>query len=518
MVGSQPPKTEGFVVLLHDQPFVEQVRMQLSATQHVFRWTTHLDRLGAAKPTHEAVLIDFDAAGKVRRSTHFSRTGTLHMAEFAEGQAILTLRDGSVQAVAIPHLPDLVLQQNILLQLSLCCARLPRDAGPVVLSYFSPDALAMRSLEATATGEHDWLLSLGLRLVMDSSQRLVGAQKPDDPTALLGRAGDVAFPDEPLESLRNPETPMDRPAPPASVERHEVKVSSDDVTLHGLVVRPVEKAQAAPWAVFQNGSGMISRWGEAPGTRLKTLETMDALALAGVTCVSVDSRGAGDTGFGKADRGLAETRLADLRAVLRWAHQQAGAEAAIFVVAHSLGALIALLHLQQNPSEPLRGLVLLAPPGRPLRAVLLSQNAREAKRLALSMPEADQREAALIRWLDSQSKADTSELRLGGLRPLTDPMILNTDPTTLMSAVRCPVLILHGDKDIQTGTVEDARALFTAAKAGAVTAEFVELADADHLFRHEPGLSTAERYQQDLAPNDQYLATVVDWIVAHATQ
>lgn len=511
------PLMEGFQILLRGELFVEQARRRVASTVDEYHWTTHAEKVGGPKPVQEAAVIEIGDDGKVATYSLFSSGAVLHRAVFGQNRALLTLRDGNEHELALTVAPDLVLQQNLLLQLSRCLAALDRDEGPRKLHYFSPEALAVRDFDVAPAGALDWETSIGIRLNMSASGALVSAVGMDEKGTLIGRAGPPVFHAAPIETLRGAEESIEPPPPPPGIDREEVTIESEDITLHGLFVHGRKPAGPSPACLFLNGSGSITRWGGAPGMRLKTLETMDALAQVGVASLAIDARGAGKTGFGKADRPLGATRLADAAAAWRWLAARADIDALhLFAAGHSLGALVILQLLSTDPALAPAGLILLAPPGRPLRDILMEQNARESARLHVSEEEAGKRDAALRQWLDREARTDGAELRLGGLRPLTDPAVLETDPRAAVGAVRCPMLILHGDKDIQTSADRDAKALHRAARSHNVRSTYKEIHNADHLFRLEPEVSTPERYRQDLPPNPEYLAAVAEWIAGLA--
>ena len=351
--------------MLRGELFVEQARRARFVNRRRISLDHARRKVGGPKPVQEAAVIEIGDDGKVANYSLFSSGAVLHRAVSVR-TALLTLRDGN-ERVGAAVAPDLVLQQNLLLQLSHSLAGFDRDEGPLKLHYFSPEALAVREIEVAPAGTLDWETSIGIRLNMSTSGALVSAVRMDEQGTLVGRAGAPVFHAAPIETLRGAEESIEPPPPPPGIDREEVALESEDVTLHGLFVHRREPAGPYPACLFLTGSGSITRWGGSPGMPLKTLETMDALAQ--VSSQRRRCARAGKTGFGKADRPLWVRRGWPMPPPPGAGSPRADVDALhLFAAGRQPGRPcdLQLLLADWRPLAP-AGLILLAP-GRSLRA------------------------------------------------------------------------------------------------------------------------------------------------------
>src|SRR5262249_10159379 len=145
-----------------------------------------------------------------------------------------------------------------------------------------------------------------------------------------------------------------------------------------------------------------------------------------------------------------------------------------------------------------RGVVLLAPPGRPFDAILREQSERESRRLALPPSLAASRRRRLMRWLaalragarpSTAAAAATVGLAAEGLADL-----VRVDPVTEVRRGKTPLLVCQGGKDIQVSLEHDALPLVHAASAAGRPIELRYFPLLDHLFKIEPGQSEPAHY------------------------
>lgn len=90
-----------------------------------------------------------------------------------------------------------------------------------------------------------------------------------------------------------------------------------------------------------------------------------------------------------------------------------------------------------------------------------------------------------------------------------------TDPTTFWKKVKCPVLALNGDKDVQVAAKENLPAIEKALKSsGNKSVKTVNLPGLNHLFQHcNTGLpSEYGTIEETFSP--EALKIITDWILA----
>ncbi|MDQ1713554.1 MAG: uncharacterized protein QOE45_3004 [Frankiaceae bacterium] len=87
------------------------------------------------------------------------------------------------------------------------------------------------------------------------------------------------------------------------------------------------------------------------------------------------------------------------------------------------------------------------------------------------------------------------------------------DVAALLPGVRCPVLVVHGDKDWHVPWQASTRIARLLADAGNPDVTLQVFSNVDHLMRYEPGLSTPERYlaEPDRPMEPLVLRSLADW-------
>ena len=82
-----------------------------------------------------------------------------------------------------------------------------------------------------------------------------------------------------------------------------------------------------------------------------------------------------------------------------------------------------------------------------------------------------------------------------------------------LGQVRCPVLVVQGDKDCQVPWVCAVEMVEVLAKAGNEDVELALFANIDHLLKFEPGISSAARYHEgaDRKTEPVVSKTIVAW-------
>ena len=275
----------------------------------------------------------------------------------------------------------------------------------------------------------------------------------------------------------------------SAIDVKEVDIPGDGPPIGGTLSRPTQPGPF-PSALFIGGSGAIDRNGISGELDVGTHEIMDQLAAAGVLGLRFDARGAGRTPIGH--EGLEPSlagKAADARAALAFLRQQPDCDRdRVFLIGHSQGGLVAMHVAADDPA--LRGLALLATPGRPIDEVMLEQGEHQAERLNLP-PESREtsrqqlREfASLVRARATFEAGKVPDLMLSGT-PYLHWMRehLDNPGVDLIRRLRCPVLICQGDKDRMVSVDRDARALESAARSAGVSARLEILGGLDHHFK-----------------------------------
>lgn len=240
--------------------------------------------------------------------------------------------------------------------------------------------------------------------------------------------------------------------------KSEVEAAVDGGPLRGTLTLPAAPRDVV---VIVPGSGPTNRDGDNPaGINAGYLRMLaQELAAAQVASIRVDKRGMfGSIGsFGDANAVTFDDYADDAREWIDVARERAGTGCA-WLLGHSEGGLVALV-AAQTAGDELCGLILVAAPGRRMSDVLRAQ-------LRANPANAPLLEDALaaIDTLENGEHADVTGLH-PALQQLFAPAVqgflidaFSRDPAALVANIGKPVLIVHGDADLQV-TVEDARLL-----------------------------------------------------------
>lgn len=225
----------------------------------------------------------------------------------------------------------------------------------------------------------------------------------------------------------------------------------------------LDSGKKAPVILIIPGSGPTDRDGNNPlGVTAAPYRLLaEALEAKGVSSVRIDKRGM----FGSKDAipDANKVTITDYAGdVHKWvaAIQKQSSNSCVFVLGHSEGALVALAAAQQP--EGICGLILVSGAGRRLSDVIrdqLSSNAAFA-------PELDSAFTAL-KSLEEGQHVDPAHFD-PTLQKLFAPQVqdflidmFRQDPQKLAAALKIPVLIVQGERDLQVSP-NDAKALAAA--------------------------------------------------------
>jgi pimeloyl-ACP methyl ester carboxylesterase len=231
----------------------------------------------------------------------------------------------------------------------------------------------------------------------------------------------------PGEVVRNrPQTPSG----PFPYMTEEVSFTNGDATLAGTLTYPEgwNGRKKVPVAIMVTGSGAQNRDEELYGHK-PFLVIADYLARNGIATLRYDDRGAGAT-TGDAENATTYDYMEDAAAGLEFLHSK-GKFKKVGVIGHSEGGSIALM---LGARKKVDFLVSLAGPGVQGDSILLLQNLN-------ALRKAGYPDVRLTKeFIRAQIKAQKN--------PWQDYFI-DYDPLPDIKNVRCPALILNGDRDTQ---------------------------------------------------------------------
>ena len=350
---------------------------------------------------------------------------------------------------------------------------------------------------------------------------------------------------EELPAPRRPQLPQ----PPFPYGSEEVSIRHGggelspvgSITLAGTLTRP-EGEGPHPGVVLVTGSGPQDRDETLLGHKPFAV-IADHLTRQGVAVLRYDDRGvAKSTGdFASATSfDLAQ----DAEAAWRFLRQQEGIDAArCGILGHSEGGLIAPLVAARQPEVAF--VVLLAGPAVDGRAILELQTRKIAaaagadpRRVArdaevssklydvlLGEGELDERRARAERILSDYVQT-LPEAELGGAAPaaiakrrvasLTSPWLLTFlrhDPGPTLRRVKCPVLALNGELDLQVDPGQNLPVLARELEAGAnPDYTLVKLPKHNHLFQRCQTGAIGEYAQLEETCSPLTLRTISEWL------
>jgi pimeloyl-ACP methyl ester carboxylesterase len=315
-------------------------------------------------------------------------------------------------------------------------------AGEVVLSLRGEEAIEIDGRAFLAThlvGEPDRAEPVNL-WVAEDGRLLVAARSVAGLSAVRGATARMG--------LRDGEDPPD----PEGVASVRVRFSGPGFPFSGTVMKPAAGGDGPfPAVLLVSGSGPQDRNGNAPGTELQWnhLHALAvALARAGVASLRYDERGVGGSGGSFSDASFRDL-CTDARSALDYlASRDDVLPERVGVLGHSEGGLIAAVLAADGP---VAAVALLGAPAQPLDRLLLWQ---VENRLALrGTPEGE------AKRILGRMRAFFEHVRLS-----TGPVVrwegrvreaawlrehLDLDLPMLYGRVTCPVLVLHGDRDLQ---------------------------------------------------------------------
>jgi pimeloyl-ACP methyl ester carboxylesterase len=337
------------------------------------------------------------------------------------------------------------------------------------------------------------------------------------------------------------------PKPPFPYDEEEVSYENkrDGVKLAGTLTLPRGKT-SFPAVILITGSGPQNRNEELLGHK-PFLVLADYLTRQGVAVLRVDDRGVGGS-TGSVPNSTSENFAADVLAGIEFLKGRRGINPKqIGLIGHSEGGLVAPMVASQ--SNDVAFIVLLAGPGLPGEEILYAQGAlilkaNGASAEALAKQWATQEMMFTILKQEKDNAAAEKKIREGFDKQMTSAneaektqakrlmdaqigMVLSPwfrhfltyDPRPALARVKCPVLALNGENDLQVPATENLREIEATLKAaGNKDVTVLRLPKLNHLFQTSETGSPGEygKIEETFAPFA--LKTIGDWILKRVGQ
>jgi uncharacterized protein len=366
-----------------------------------------------------------------------------------------------------------------------------------------------------------------------SKNELAGAWTQNDSAEKL----DFRRSDQPLE-LRRPQNPA-KPYPYTS-EDVSFPSAGGKVTLAGTLTIPQGTGPFAA-AVLVGGAGPTDRDETIAGHK-PFLVLADLLTRKGIAILRYDKRGVAQS-TGNAEQATMEDLTNDARAALNYLKARKEVDPKrVGLIGHSEGGILAA-QIAAETDDP-SWLVLLASPATNGERTLLRQSELIARTGGLPEEQItrsqqfDRQAYAAVREENTPTALDA---RLNGLieksalsasmppaalqaqiRLMTTPWFrqyLDFDPAPLLEKIKCPVLALNGDRDLQVDADETVPLLRQAyEKSGNKDFTVLEIQGVNHLFQKAQSGSPAlyGAIEETMAPEVQN--AIGGWVAKHATQ
>lgn len=284
--------------------------------------------------------------------------------------------------------------------------------------------------------------------------------------------------------------------------------ATDSCSLGGTITLPDGDAQV-PGVVLVHGSGANDR-DETFGPNKPLKDLAWGLASQGIAVLRYDKRTAAcqvDPTTITIDGEVTDDALT---AVRRLREHERVADSEVFVVGHSLGAMLAPRIAAR--AEDLAGIAMLAAPARPLWELLLDQTQYLAE-LDGTVTDTERQQieelrqqVQRIRELDIQD----DEVVLGGGRPYWQSLH-EYDPLATAQELSLPRLLVQGGRDYQV-TVEDDFQQWREALSGASSVSFERYPSLNHLLMPGEGDSSPEAYSRPNNVAQSLMTDLATWI------
>ena len=339
------------------------------------------------------------------------------------------------------------------------------------------------------------------------------------------------------------------PKPPYPYDEREVSYENKKagITFGGTLTLP-KTGGPFPAVLLITGSGPEDR-NETVFGHHPFLVLADYLTRQGIAVLRVDDRGVGKS-TGSAERATSADFVGDVLSGVDFLKSQNEINSKqIGLIGHSEGGMIAPMAAVQSPDVAY--IVLMGGPGITGGQLLLMQSSlilkangtdssliekdRQINEMAFAVAVSDADSSTASQKLhkilsDAIAEMSSQEQQALGISPsMVDIMVkqmvspwlryfLSYDPKPTLEKVKCPVLAIDSELDLQVPPKEDLQGINDALKAGGnkdfTTKEFPGL---NHLFQHAKTGSPMEYSSIDETISPDVLKYISDWITAHTT-
>lgn len=308
----------------------------------------------------------------------------------------------------------------------------------------------------------------------------------------------------------------------------------ENIKLSGTLTMPHESVKGGfPAVILVSGSGPQDRNEEIVNHR-PFLVLADYLTARGVAVLRYDDRGTG-LSQGEFNQATTHNFASDALWAIRYLASRKEINAdKIGVIGHSEGGIVAPIVAADNASE-VAFIVLMAGPGVAGDSILLMQSdkiglaqgvapsdlqrARNINRSLLSMIRNGVAQDSILKRLQSQmtitSEQENQQLRQQ-LKAFQSPWMntfITLDPHPYLVRVKCPVLALNGDLDLQVPSVENLSAIKSALLEGGNTRHTIrELPRLNHLFQECQTGAPSEYEKIEQTISSEVLEIIDQWI------
>ncbi len=333
------------------------------------------------------------------------------------------------------------------------------------------------------------------------------------------------------------------PKPPFPYRSEDVTFTNNkfNITLAGTVTIP-QGTGPFPAVILITGSGPQNRDEEIMGHK-PFLVIADYLTRHGIAVLRYDDRGVGKS-QGTSSGATTADLATDAEAAFDFLKSYPDINPKfIGLLGHSEGGLIAPMVASSNPSVAF--IVSLAGPGVTGEQIILRQaqdisrlsgvsesaikeNTEINKRLYAVLKEEKDNQKAEVKIIDlykeildkKKTSKEDEEKAVNQLKASFGAgsytwfrYFIMTNPATFWSKVKCPVLALNGEKDLQVAADENLPAIEKALKSGGNrSVKTIMLPGLNHLFQHCKTGLPAEYSSIDETFSPEVLKIIADWI------